>query len=160
MSNLPICVFCFERFLNIGRDAMFANNARITTSRWPLESCVLSPWSTVLFPTVHRFLPFPYGCKVSLALCTLEWFWWRWNRRFLSYEINNVLETNEIYEFGIRRIRNKVHLWWRRLGRRYLQQRLLQLFPQSQFCSCLPLRRRLCVFSRSVLNQLNQNFSY
>lgn len=147
---LPISMLSFKRLFDISRDAVLANDSRISASCWSLERRVLSLRSVLLI-AIRWFLPFPYWREVSLTLRALEGLWrWRY-RRLLGNKIDHVLQTDQIDELWIGRAWHEVHLRRWRFGRWYLQQRLFQLFPERLLRCRLALRRRLTVFPRSIL---------
>lgn len=121
-------MLCLQCFLHVGCHAMFAYDSRVATRCGPLEGRVLSS-GTVLITSRQRFLPFPYGREVCLALRTLERLGRRRYSRLLCDEVNYVLQTDQIDELRVGGVRYKMHLWRRRLRRRYLQQCLLKLLP-------------------------------
>lgn len=117
---IPIGMFSFERLFNISRNTVFTNNTWIPSCGRSLEGSVLTP-RTIFFTATSWLLPLPNWREVRFALRALERFGRRWDRRLFRYEIHHVLQTNQIDELRVRRIRNKVHL-----RRRWLRWRDLQ----------------------------------
>lgn len=91
-------MFCFERLFDVGRHAVFTDDPGIPTVG-SLESCVLA--LRAVFLVTRGLLPFPNWCEVRFTLDALEGFWRRRKRWLLRYEIYDVFQTNEIYEFRI-----------------------------------------------------------
>lgn len=155
MNCIPVSVFSLECLLYVSRNAVLANNSGISTSCWSLEGRVLA-LRAILLIAVGWFFPFPNWRKVSLTLCALKRLWRRWNSRFLGDEIYHVFQSYQVDEFRIRGTRHKVHLWWWRFRRWYLQERLFQLLPKSLLSSSLALCGSLTVISRRSILQYDE----
>lgn len=99
---------------------LLPNKLRFSLTRCILKCCVnsfalffpLPKWREINF-TLRAAIRLLHWCLCSLLFCDI---------------IDNRFETQQINEFRIAWIRNKIHFWWWRLWWWNLQQSLLQLF--------------------------------
>lgn len=85
-------------------------------------------------------LKLPQRRKVHFALRAAERLLRRRLYGFVFHqEIDDRFQAEQVHEFRVARVRDEVHLWWRWLGWRDLQQCLLQLLAQSHLGGSLTL---------------------